>query len=140
MTTEAQARKLWLKRKKWLLKNYDEKFPMHKKLEVLSVPVTESGCHVWIGALNDNGYGRVKERARFRRAHIVAWELVNGPVPDGLVLDHLCRVRCCINPAHLEAVSPSENVRRSNRLRKGESRRGYCGLAGNPNTTTNHKE
>jgi hypothetical protein len=45
-------------------------------------------------------------------AHVLAWELVNGPVPDGFGLDHLCRVRHCVNPEHLEIASQAENVQR----------------------------
>lgn len=48
-----------------------------------------------------------------RLAHKVQWETVHGPVPDGLELDHLCRQRDCVNPAHLEPVTHAENMRRS---------------------------
>lgn len=63
------------------------------------------GCRLATGRLDADGYayhGRT-------RGHIAAWEAVNGPVPDGLVLDHLCRVRRCQAPHHLEAVTQSEN-------------------------------
>ncbi len=46
-------------------------------------------------------------------AHRFSFEMVNGPVPNGLELDHLCRVRRCVNPSHLEAVTRLENIRRS---------------------------
>src|SRR5882672_11179746 len=88
---------------------YDKKYPLEGKLEALSVPIPFSGCKVWLGALNDAGYGRVKVNSRFRRAHIVAWEIERGKVPSGLVLDHLCCTKSCINPAHLEAVTSGEN-------------------------------
>jgi DNA-binding XRE family transcriptional regulator len=66
-------------------------------------------CHIWTGSLNHAGYGR----AWGGQAHRVAWERANGPVPEGLELDHLCRVRACVNPDHLEPVSRQENMRRS---------------------------
>lgn len=74
----------------------------------------ETECHLWRGALDENGYGRlwITEVDRYRPAHVVAWELEFGPVPDGLELDHLCRVRSCCNSAHLEPVTHRENCLR----------------------------
>lgn len=66
------------------------------------------GCHLALGRTDRDGYvfhGNT-------RAHIVAWERANGPVPDGLVLDHLCRRRNCCAPHHLEPVNQSENEKR----------------------------
>lgn len=57
-----------------------------------------------------NGYGEVLFRGRKMRAHRVAWERVNGPIPDGLVIDHVCRERSCVNPDHLRAVSRRVNA------------------------------
>lgn len=92
--------------------DYEARYPLAEKLAALSEPDPFGGCLLWTGALNDGGYGRVKVRGRFRRAHIVAFEIANGPVPDGLRLDHLCRVRSCINARHLEPVTSGENTRR----------------------------
>ena len=109
--------------------SWDKKLQGHRawklpadRLDGLSVKVPFSGCLIWTGALNDSGYGRVKIGYKFRRAHIVAWEQQHGKVPTGQVIDHLCRVRCCINPDHMEVVTQSENCRRSNILRAGETR------------------
>jgi len=73
---------------------------------------TKTGCWIWTGA-KTNGYGRI---SRGRHARISAqrhvWEAVNGAVPQEKMLDHLCRVRACVNPSHLEVVTNKENVLR----------------------------
>lgn len=69
-------------------------------------------CWPWLASTTHNGYGQFRVRPQTLRAHIVAWTLLVGPVPDGLVLDHLCRNRKCVNPAHMEPVTIAENVRR----------------------------
>lgn len=74
------------------------------------VDKTES-CWLWTGALH-KGYGRIQNAGVDHQAHRFSYELHVGPIPDGLVLDHLCRVRHCVNPAHLEPVANGENVRR----------------------------
>lgn len=76
-------------------------------------------CWVWTGQLNNKGYGLASVRNRKRAAHLVLWELLVGPVPPGLELDHLCRVRRCVNPDHLEPVTRSENQRRAAEHRAG---------------------
>jgi hypothetical protein len=78
---------------------------------------TSTGCILWTGHLNWNGYGRVTYKGRLAGAHRVAYEIFKGPIPDGLQLDHLCRVRNCVNPEHLEPVTPSENTLRGYRAR-----------------------
>ena len=76
--------------------------------------VSKSGeCWLWTGALHQHGYGLVRRRKNGRqyraRAHRLAWEFVRGSVPEGLVLHHTCQERRCVNPAHLEAVTPYEH-------------------------------
>lgn len=75
------------------------------------VDITDE-CWLWTGYLN-KGYGTIGVNGKTREAYRVLYELVVGPVPDGLHLDHLCRVRACVNPYHLEPVTHAENMRRA---------------------------
>ena len=85
--------------------------------------IAEDGCWIWQAALR-NGYGAFLLSGKMRGAHRVAYELAVGPVPAGLELDHLCRNRACVNPAHLEPVTSAENKRRSPLVRREQGRRG----------------
>lgn len=71
-----------------------------------------SGCWLWMAYCNENGYGQFFYNGRQGLAHRASYELYVGPIPDGLTLDHLCRVRCCVNPQHLEPVAQSVNMER----------------------------
>lgn len=75
-------------------------------------PEPQSGCWLWLGRDNGEGYGRFCYDAQDRYAHRVAYELFCGPIQAGQTIDHLCRVRCCVNPSHLEVVSIGTNVLR----------------------------
>ncbi|MGH2812012.1 MAG: HNH endonuclease signature motif containing protein, partial [Actinomycetota bacterium] len=74
------------------------------------------GCWLWTGTPNSKGYGRwwVRGPDRGRLAHVVVWETFNGPTPEGMQHDHLCRVKPCVNEAHLELVTGRVNLHRRN--------------------------
>lgn len=76
-----------------------------------------SGCMLWTGCLNSRGYGVIGDNGKRHLVHRVAWSLDNGPVPDGLTIDHVhqrgCRHKACALVAHLEPVTQAENNRRS---------------------------
>lgn len=70
-----------------------------------------TGCWEWKKP-KPSGYGQFYHKGTMRHSHIVSYELNTGTVPEGSVIDHLCRVKCCCNPEHLEAVTQKVNVRR----------------------------
>lgn len=72
----------------------------------------DDGCWLWTGHTNGS-YGVFWDGERHRLTHRFAYELVLGPIPEGLVLDHLCRTPRCVRPDHLEPVTQQENVRRA---------------------------
>ena len=69
-------------------------------------------CWEWTGAVTSRGYGEIHDDGHMRQAHRVVYELLVGPILDGLDLDHLCRNRRCVNPDHLQPVTHRENMRR----------------------------
>lgn len=76
------------------------------------IDFTASGCWIYLGAQSRDGYGRLRVGGSRVFVHRFVWELLRGPVVNDLQLDHLCRVRLCCNPLHLEPVTLQENRRR----------------------------
>lgn len=88
-----------------------------------------SGCWEWTASRTLKGYGMIGAGSPQRgllAAHRVAFEIYVGPIPAGLQLDHLCRVRHCVNPDHLEPVSARENVRRGFGLAAINAAKTHC--------------
>lgn len=82
-------------------------------------------CWLWIASLSTPGYGQMKVGPKVLQAHRISYEIARGPIPEGLVIDHLCRVPACVNPSHLEAVTQRENMLRGT-APAAASRRGVC--------------
>ena len=76
-----------------------------------------SGCWIWLGCRDAAGYGVFRRKTGACWAHRVAYASLVGPIVDGLAVNHQCRRRCCVNPAHLELLSVSENCRDGARAR-----------------------
>lgn len=88
----------------------DVRLPQHFWSKVCINSVT--GCWEWTAGTRRRGYGRFGSKANQRASHRVAYEALVAPIPEGLQLDHLCRVPGCVNPAHLEPVTGPENTKR----------------------------
>jgi len=89
-------------------------------------PEPMSGCWLWTGALNSSGYGKFKIDGKQLLSHRVAYELFRAPIPAGLQIDHLCRVTCCVNPSHMEAVSCRTNTLRGTSFSAENAKKTHC--------------
>lgn len=94
---------------------------------------SNDGCWMWTSFTGPRGYGRFfisrktsGLKQRLFTAHRIAWELLQGPIPAGLQLDHLCRVHGCVNPAHLEIVTCKENILRGESLSAKNAKKTHC--------------
>ena len=87
---------------------------LRDRFEEKYIPEPNSGCWLWTAATLASGYGIISiTRSRFELAHRVSYKLYKGEIPNELEIDHLCKVRCCVNPDHLEAVTYIENLFRA---------------------------
>jgi hypothetical protein len=72
-------------------------------------------CVIWVAHVDNKGYGTFKIDGVTQLVHRLVYEATYGPIPDGMTIDHLCRVRNCIKPEHMEVVTSAENTRRGYR-------------------------
>lgn len=100
--------------------------PVAERLEHMTARCTVTGCWWWYGTVAPDGYGTIGVNYGLRRAHRVWYELVRGPIPQGMVLDHLCRNRSCVNPDHLEPVTTRENIVRGTGPSAENAKRDKC--------------
>jgi hypothetical protein len=88
------------------------------------------GCLIYTGPFNNRGYGTISTTVNgasaSASAHRVVYEALVGPIPTGLQLDHLCRTRACVNPAHLEPVTRRENILRGESPSAVHARKTHC--------------
>ena len=82
-----------------------------ERVDARWIPEPNTGCWLWTGALNTKGYGELRNGTiTSRHAHRYSWTIRNGEIPEGLVIDHNCRVRSCVNPDHMRLVTTAQNV------------------------------
>lgn len=111
--------KRWLEENPLRVKTVSERFTRYVKVDA------ETGCWVWTGAKQKDGYGTISDNGR-RPAHRVSYERFVGPLIKGLTIDHLCRNRLCVNPDHLEQVTFKENVLRGVGPTAVNARKTHC--------------
>ena len=92
------------------------------------MPVPESGCWLWLAGKQSGGYGACRHPVTNRMilAHRFFYEALRGPIPPGLQIDHLCRVRSCVNPNHMECVTCRENLLRGVSPAAQHARQTHC--------------
>ncbi len=88
--------------------------------------INTQDCWLYAGAINSDGYGIVFDGKKQLRAHRVMYEHLNGEIPDGMYSDHLCRVRACINPIHIELVDNITNIMRGDAPSAQNARKTHC--------------
>lgn len=86
-----------------------EGMPLKDRIEFHSMPVTETGCWIWLASTKR--YGEIKVNGRMLKAHRASWEAYRGQIPDGLNVLHVCDVTECVNPEHLFLGTQLDNVR-----------------------------
>jgi len=101
------------------------------------------GCWLWLGSVVPNGYGQFHVRLAVNRwsstvAHRVAYELSIGPIPAGMVLDHLCRTRSCVRPDHLEPTTDAVNILRGTGWAARHARKTHCPAGHSYDSTNTH--
>lgn len=99
--------------------------PIEQRIKKYSMLIPESGCIIWTGYISKNGYAKIDIGNKNLYVHRLVFEMKYGPLGK-LTIDHLCRVRCCLNVNHLEAVTLRENIRRGNSNSVRNSKKTHC--------------
>lgn len=101
---------------------------LRRKIINSSDIVLDTGCWEWRKSINKAGYGESWDPNARKRviAHRFSWQIFNGPIPEGLTIDHLCRNRKCVNPDHLEPVTNKENILRGTGPAAMNARMTHC--------------
>jgi hypothetical protein len=95
-------------------------------------PEPNTGCWIWLGYLRGIGYGLIASdpdsdsKVRRLSAHRASYQMFRGPIPEGLEIDHKCKMPCCVNPQHLEAVPPLVNKERSDSPATINAKKKFC--------------
>ena len=96
-------------------------------LEHLAKVDQTNGCWIWPGARQaGSGYALADIDGKTSLLHRAVYKALVGPIPEGLTIDHLCRVTSCVNPAHMEPVTLRENILRSDRVTAVNARKTHC--------------
>ena len=109
-----------------MTKKYTDLERWERFLDKVAFPEDLNGCWLWTGHIKSNGYGQFRKNTI---AHREALEKLGVKIPAGMEPDHLCRTRHCVNPAHLEVVSPQENKLRAQTQGRG-ARKFFCPKCG----------
>ena len=119
--------------------------PRDAKGRLLPVPAVDrfwakvnktATCWLWTASCSSEGYGRINISGKSTYAHRWAYEQAHGPIPEGMHIDHLCRVRHCVNPEHMEVVTNRQNFTRGEHPNAKLHRSGHC-KRGHPLTGSN---
>lgn len=112
-----------------MIRLFDKPKPNESPRETIfrkSIPEPNTGCWLWLGNLDPGGYAQQNRNGRTSLAHIVAYENFVAAIPAKYEVDHLCKVRCCVNPEHLEAVTVKVNCHRSDNVGGVNARKLVC--------------
>ena len=86
----------------------------------------DSGCWIWQGTKTPRGYGTCQRNGKGVYAHRLYWEQANGPIPDGLTIDHLCNNPSCVNPDHIALATQYDNMMRGSGPSAVNARKTHC--------------
>lgn len=107
-------------------------------IRIASYTKRQGSCLLYTGVIDKYGYGQIGIAGKTYKIHRIVWEMLKGKIPDGLVLDHLCKVRNCINISHLDVVTLGENTLRGNSFSGINARKEFCDYGHEFNNENTH--